>query len=80
MPFDPYTFDVVERDLQRHLRQIEREEMNDGELEIKVYGTDAGYGRIVLRTIEGIVYLGEDVLGTVELVKQFIEEQMRVKE
>ena len=51
--------------------------MNEGELEIKVYKQDTGYGRIVIQTIEGAVYLGDDKNGTAELVKDFIEKELR---
>jgi hypothetical protein len=76
---NPYTFDVVDRDLRRHLKQIDEDEMNDGELEIKIYGTDTGYGRIILRTIEGAVYMGADVKDAVKLIEEFIKERMGEK-
>lgn len=48
----------------------------ENELEIKVYDKDYGFGRIVLQTIEGAVYLGEDVEDAGELVKDFIRKRM----
>ena len=70
------SFDPVMHDLKRHLRQIDEEEMFENELELKVYHRDSGYGRIVLRTIDGVVYLGEDVEDTLRLVEEFITEKL----
>lgn len=50
--------------------------MNEGELEIKVYKQDTGYGKIVLRTIDGAVYLGENIQDTLKLIEDFIKERM----
>lgn len=50
--------------------------MFENELELKVYDRDYGYGRIVLRTIDGATYLGEDIKGTLELVEDFLKERM----
>lgn len=50
--------------------------MNENELVIKTYRKDYGFGRIVLRTIDGSMYLGEDRDAAAEFVKDFIEKQL----
>jgi len=70
------SFDPVMHDLKRHLRQIDEEEMFENELELKVYDRDTGYGRIVIHTIDGATYLGDDIKGTLELVEDFITEKL----
>lgn len=73
----PDTFDVIDYDLKRHLKAIDEEEMQlDNEITIKIYDRDYGYGRIVLRTIDGSMYLGEDRDAAAEFVKDFIRERM----
>ena len=55
----------------------EKEEMQlENEITIKVHDQDYGFGRIVLRHHDGTVYLGDDVEGAGEAIKDFIRERM----
>jgi len=48
----------------------------ENEITIKVHDQDYGFGRIVLRHHDGTVYLGDDVEGAGEAIKDFIRERM----
>ena len=60
------------------IKEEEEEMQLENEITIKVHDQDYGYGRIVLRHPDGTVYLGDDVEGAGEAIKDFLRERIRM--